>query len=68
MCLTDRNEHAQLALASVFGINAELNREACGDPTGQPGAAGSDFTGIMSGQNPKLEGTDENKDTVTNTK
>lgn len=65
MCVTDSDEHAQLALAGVLGIDVELNREAGRDATGQTGAAGSHFTGIMSGQNPKLEGTEEKTDTVT---
>lgn len=63
VCVTDRNEHAQLALAGVFGINVEFDREAGRDTTGQPGTAGSDFTGIVSGQNPKPEGTEGTTDT-----
>lgn len=65
MCVTDSDEHAQLALAGVLGIDIELDGEAGGDAIGQPGAAGSHFTGIVSGQNPKLEGTEETTDTVT---
>lgn len=65
VCVTDSNEHTQLALAGVSGINVKLDREAGRDTTGQPGAAGSDFTGIVSGQNPKLEGTEKFTDIVT---
>ena len=49
---------AQLALAGVLGVDVELDGEAGRDAAGQPGAAGSHFTGIMSGQNPNLEGTE----------
>lgn len=65
LCVTDCNEHAQLALAGVSGINVELDREAGRDTIGQPGATGSDFTGIMSGQDAKPERTEETTDTVT---
>lgn len=65
MCDTDRDEHAQLALASVFSVDIELNGEAGGDAAGQPGAAGSYFAGIMSGQNPKLERTERSETVQT---
>lgn len=57
VCVTDGDEHAQLALASILGIDVELYGEAGGNTVGQPGAAGSHLTGIMSWLNPKLEGT-----------
>lgn len=50
-----------MALASVFSVDIELNGEAGRDAAGQPGAAGSYFAGIMSGQNPKLEGTERSE-------
>lgn len=61
---TDGDEHAQLALAGILGVDVELNGEASRDAAGQPGAAGSHFTGIVSRQNPKLEGTKETTDTL----
>lgn len=63
VCITDGDEHAQLALAGVLGVYVELDGEAGRDAAGQPGATGSHFAGIMSGQNPKLEGTEEITDT-----
>ncbi len=51
------DEHAQLALASILGIDAELDRKAGRDAAGEPWATGSHFTGIVSWQNPKLKGT-----------
>lgn len=65
VCDTDRDEHAQLALASIFSVDIELNGEAGGDAAGQPGAAGSYFAGIVSGQNPKLEGTERSETVKT---
>lgn len=59
VCVTNGDEHAQLAMAGVLGINAELNRKAGGDTTGQPGATCSHLAGIMSGQNSKLKGAEE---------
>lgn len=63
MCIytyvTDGDEHAQLALAGVLGVDVELDGEAGGDAVGQPGAAGSHFAGIVSRQDTKLEGTEE---------
>lgn len=56
--LTDRDEHAQLALAGVSGVDVELDREAGGDAAGQPRAAGTHFTGVMGRQNPELERTE----------
>lgn len=64
MCVTDCDENAQLALAGVLGVDVELNGEAGGDTADKPGAAGSHFTGIVSGQNPKLEGTEKTTDTL----
>ena len=59
VCVTDGDEHAQLALAGVPGVDAELNGEAGGDAVGQPRAAGSHFAGVVSGKHPKLEGAEE---------
>lgn len=59
--VTDRDLHAQLALPGVTGVDVELDGEACGDAAGQPGAAGSHFTGIVSRKNSELEGTEETK-------
>lgn len=63
MWVTDGNEHAKLALASVLGIDVELNGEAGRDAAGQPGTSGSHFAGIVSGKNPELEGTEKTTDT-----
>ena len=60
--VTNRDDHAQLALTGVSGINIELDREAGRDAAGQPGTTGSHFTGIMSRQNPELERTEETTD------
>lgn len=59
LCVTYGDEHAQLALPGILGVDVELNGEAGGDAAGQPGAASSHLTGIVSGQNPKLEGTEK---------
>lgn len=56
---TNGDEHAQLAMSGVLGINAELNREAGGDTAGQPGATGSHLAGVVSGQNSELKGAEE---------
>lgn len=65
MCVTDSYEHAQLALASVLGVDTELDGKTGRDATGQTRPAGSHFAGIVSWQNPELEGTKETTDTVT---
>lgn len=59
MGVTHGDEHAQLTLAGIFRINVKLHGEAGRDATGQPGAASSHFTGVMSRQNPELEGAEE---------
>lgn len=57
--VTDGDEHAQLALASVLCVDVELHGEAGGDAAGQTRTTGSHFTGVMSRQNPELEGAEE---------
>lgn len=57
--VTDRDLHAQLALAGVAGVDGELDGEAGGDAVGQPGAAGSHFTGVVGRKDSELEGTEE---------
>lgn len=56
--VTHRDEHAQLALSSVLCVNVELNREASRDTGGETGTTSSHFAGIVSGQDPELEGAE----------
>lgn len=55
---THSDLHRQLALAGIFGVDGELHREAGREAGGEPGAAGTHFTGIMSGLNTQLERTE----------
>lgn len=55
---THSDLHRQLALAGVFGVDGELHREAGREAGGEPGAAGTHLTGIMSGLNAQLERTE----------
>lgn len=53
---TDGDEHAQLALARILRVDVELHGEAGRDAAGQARTAGSHFAGVVSRQNPELEG------------
>lgn len=54
--VTDGDEHAQLALAGVLGVDVELHGEAGRDAAGQARTARSHFAGVVGRQNPELEG------------
>lgn len=56
--VTDRDEHAQRSLSSVLRVNVELNGEASWDAAGETGTTSSHFTGVVSGQDPELEGAE----------
>lgn len=55
--------HCQQALASVFGVNGELDRQRGGHACGvEAGSAGTHFTGIVGWEHLHLVGADGGKD------